>query len=224
MKNMGNSPSSSSSSSNGVDDRNLILRLYDRNAAASARCNDKSDFTTPEDLIFHLKPGDILQTKGRFLYQWFYSHFAVYIGNGDIVHVAGGEIYKGEVKREDMLDAFCGNDVRKNNHMDGTFQPQRVQDIVRTARDFVGKEWSYNFLTNNCEHFASMCRYGKRISLQSLSISDIKNGDLTAQEYMYYHYKSAREKCSTFLSWVQRKVVYLSGAILEPLLAISYDD
>ena len=63
--------------------------------------------------------------------------------------------------------------------MDGTFQPRRVQDIISTAKQHVGKNWDYNFFTNNCEHFASMCRYGKKISLQSLGITDIKSGSIT---------------------------------------------
>ena len=204
---MGSSFSSSPSSSSHQDTRSTQLRIYDRNAAANAHRHDKSDFTSASDLMPHLRPGDMVQVKGTTVYQWFYSHFAVYIGNGDIIHVTGGEVYKGEVQRHDMLQQFAGKDVRKNNHMDGTFEPRRVHDIIYTARQHVGENWNYNFVTNNCEHFASMCRYGKKISLQSLGIADVKNGSVSPTEYVAFHVKSVKEKCSTFFSWLKRKTV-----------------
>ena len=163
---MGNSSSSSSSSSSpSRDTRSTELQIYDRNAAANAHRHDKSDFTSASDLIPKLNPGDMVQVKGTNVYQWFYSHFAAYIGNGQIIHVTGSDRHKGEVQRHDMLQEFAGKDVRKNNHMDGTFEPRRVREIIHTARQHVGRNWDYNFFTNNCEHFASMCRYGKKISL-----------------------------------------------------------
>ena len=204
---MGSSFSSSSSSGNAPVSRSTELRRYDQRAAARSNRHDKSDFTSASDLVDHLSPGDLIQSKGTKWYQWFYSHFAVYIGNGDVVHVVGGEDgTKGVVKRERMLDAFAG-DVRKNNVMDDTFRPLRVQDIIRIAKSRVEENWKYNFLTNNCEHFASMCRYGKKISLQSLGITDIVNGDITKVVYLKYHVKAVKEKCGTFLSWIKRKAV-----------------
>ena len=221
---MGSSFSSSSSSGNAPVSRSTELRRYDQRAAARSNHHDKSDFTSASDLVDHLSPGDLIQSKGPQWYQWFYSHFSVYIGNGDVVHVVGGEDgTKGVVKRDNILEVFAGNYVRKNNHMDDTFEPLRVQEIIRIARAYVGEDWKYDFLTNNCEHFASMCRYGKRISLQSLAITDIKNGDLTLEEYLRYHLKSVKEKFGTFWSWIKRKAV--ENNLISPdntLLSITF--
>lgn len=199
--------SSSSSSPSSRDTRSTQLRRYDRNAAAIAHRHDKSDFTSASDLMPKLNPGDMVQVKGIYFHEWFYSHFAVYIGNGEIIHVTDGDTFKGEVKREDMLKKFAGKDVRKNNHMDGTFEPRRVHNIIFTARRHVGQNWNYNILTNNCEHFASMCRYGRKISLQSLGIADIKNGNISIAEYIEFHVKAVKERCGTFFSWIKRKTV-----------------
>ena len=98
QKKMGNSSSSASSSSQ-RDTRCRELQVYDINAAANANRYHKSDFTSASDLMPKLNPGDMVQVKGTYFYQWFYSHFAVYIGNGDIIHATGGDENKGEVKR-----------------------------------------------------------------------------------------------------------------------------
>ena len=75
-----------------------------------------------------------------------------------------------------MVDALNGKLVRKNNHLDNSdgFRDmiQSPRQIVKTARDWVGQFWDYNFYINNCEHFVTLCRYGRSISLQSLGIAD----------------------------------------------------
>eukprot|EP00794_Sanderia_malayensis_P018685 gene18685-20572_t len=209
------SSSSKSSASDQEDNRSTALVLYDRRAAQQAARHDTSDFTAPQDLVHHLRPGDLVQKKGTMILQWFYTHFAVFIGNGEIVHATGTDQFKGEIVREDMVKAFSGEDVRKNNHMDGNFTPRPWQDVVRTARAYVGQDWNYNLFAHNCEHFASMCRYGRKISLQSLAISDVKDGDLTFAEYLGYYFKSVKENHFAFVSWVRRKAVtyfpYLFG-------------
>ena len=44
-------------------------------------------------------------------------------------------------------------------------RPRSVRDIVREALSRIG-EIGYNVLWNNCEHFASYCRYGVKWSEQ----------------------------------------------------------
>ena len=45
------------------------------------------------------------------------------------------------------------------------FRPRSASDIVREALSKIG-EIGYNVLWNNCEHFASYCRYGVKWSEQ----------------------------------------------------------
>ncbi|XP_066936751.1 phospholipase A and acyltransferase 1-like [Clytia hemisphaerica] len=224
---MGSSTSKSSSSSSSRNPSSALV-AYDRQAATRARSFDKSDFSSPQALVHHLQPGDLIQVKGENIYQWFYSHFAVYIGNGEIVHVTEPKVKREGSKiwvlREKMVEAFAGRSVRKNNHLDDVFPVKRVQDIIREARGKVRQPWEYNFLTNNCEHFASQCRYGRRISLQSISLVDVNNGDLTVGEYLGYHARSVKEKCNTFKSWVKRKYASTTIANLTNHLAIQYNN
>lgn len=122
-----------------------------------------------------------------------------------------------------MLEAFRGKNVRKNNHMDEFWPAKRWQDIVRTARDRVGTPWDYSIMGKNCEHFASLCRYGREISLQSLGLYDVMSGAVSVNEYVRCCGKAVREKCNTFCSWIKRKIVKdrsaISGPATPPLLA-----
>ena len=59
------------------------LVLYDKQKAREAVQHIKSDFVDPKVLADCLVPGDMIQKKGNFFLQWFYSHFAIYIGRGE---------------------------------------------------------------------------------------------------------------------------------------------
>ncbi|XP_041461664.1 phospholipase A and acyltransferase 2-like [Lytechinus variegatus] len=210
---MGSSSSKSSRSSGPSYSTDVVL--YDQAAARQARYHSKSDFTSATALKDHLNPGDLIQQKGDTIKEWFYSHWAVYIGNGEIVHVTGvdGSSSKADIIRENMILAFWDKNVRKNNHMDDSFLPRGTREIVQTARRKVGTPWRYNLIFKNCEHFASLCRYGREISLQSFGLSDVKSGNITFKEYLWYHGKALKEKCSTFCSWIKRKVSRFLPAI-----------
>ena len=156
----------------------------------------------------------MVQVKGNFIWQWFYSHFAIYIGNGEIVHADTADKRsrfrsKCAIVRVNMVDALNGKLVRKNNHLDNSdgFRDmiQSPRQIVKTARDWVGQFWDYNFYTNNCEHFVTLCRYGRSISLQSLGIADMVSGKVTVGEFVDCSVKSIKEKAGTLCSWIQRK-------------------
>jgi hypothetical protein len=194
--------------------RSTALVKYDNAKAREAVQHIKSDFVDPRSLVDNLVPGDMIQKKGNFIHQWFYSHFAIYIGNGEIVHVitpSNKENGKTAISRERMEDAFKGELVRKNNHLDNApafrNKIQQPHKIVKAARDRVGEPWDYNFLTYNCEHFATWCRYGREVSLQSWAIGDVISGKISLGEYVDHSIYGIAEKLTTFWSWLKRKTM-----------------
>ena len=197
-------------------ERSRALVLYDNSKAREARQHTNSDFVDPRSLVDHLRPGDMIQKKGNYIEQWFYSHFAVFIGNGQIVHVnkPDGQCF---IFRDNMEDAFCGELVRKNNHLDNDPNFRRIirtpRVIVRAARGRVGERWNYNPFTNNCEHFATWCRYGRSVSLQSFGFMDLSSGKITFSEYIAHSVYRIKEKATTFYSWIKRKTVGFFDAI-----------
>ncbi|NXN64913.1 HRSL1 enzyme, partial [Himantopus himantopus] len=70
--------------------------------------------------------------------------------------------------RKQLLKEAVGNDrYRVNNKYDSIYTPLPVKDIIRRAEYFVNKEVSYDVLSNNCEHFVTMLRYGEMVSDQA---------------------------------------------------------
>ena len=188
----------------------LALVQYDTEKANAAIQHTNSDFVDPRFLVNNLVPGDMIQKKGNFIHQWFYSHFAIFIGNGEIVHVTNNQMFGNcFIAREIMVDVFSGELVRKNNHLDNAFgyHIQPLHHIVTTARAQVGQPWDYNILTHNCEHFATWCRYGRLVSLQSWGIGDLITGNISVHEYVAHSVHSIKEKAYTLWSWVQRKTM-----------------
>ena len=209
-RNMGNLFSTNEQQRPAAPSRESVLMRYDRKKAREAVQHTKSDFVDPRCLVDNLRPGDMIQVKGNFIIQWFYSHFAVFIGKGEIVHVASSNNWireKTVIVRARMVDEFDGKLVRKNNHLDNSLVSQPKRQIVLTARSKVGQSWNYNLFTHNCEHFATWCRYGREISLQSFGIGDVVAGRVSFREYVSYSIQSKMEKAETFINWVKRKTL-----------------
>ena len=162
-----------SSKPSGSRSTNIVLHDEERASEAYAR----TDFVDPRSLVDKLQPGDLVQVKGNHIHRWFFRHFAVYYGNGKIIHV---KAKSGEYKilQDVMVEKFKGRLIRKNNHMDNKrhFHARQPREIAKRARSMIGQSWHYNFFTNNCKHFAALCRYGRKVSLQSNGIADIIAG------------------------------------------------
>ncbi|KAK3602554.1 hypothetical protein CHS0354_003807 [Potamilus streckersoni] len=110
----------------------------------------------------------------------YYSHWAVYIGDGKVVHLTGDEndgingnfdsgnlfticgqrFNKAYVKVEDFWNVVLGSKANINKNKDKKMRPLEKEEIVQRAMSKLG-EIGYNVMWCNCEHFASWCRYGK---------------------------------------------------------------
>uniref|UniRef100_A0A8D0GM86 Phospholipase A and acyltransferase 3 n=1 Tax=Sphenodon punctatus TaxID=8508 RepID=A0A8D0GM86_SPHPU len=122
-----------------------------------------------------LKPGDLIEIS-RFGYQ----HWAIYVGDGYVVHLAPASEYAEAgfssimsvatdraVVRKDRLQAVAGSDrYRVNNKYDEKYDPLPVNKIIQEAKAQVGKEMPYSLTSGNCEHFVTELRYGKALSEQ----------------------------------------------------------
>ena len=84
-------------------------------------------------------------------------HLGVYVGDGKIVHFLNdNHVY--HVSWEQFLE---GRMPQHWTYPDLPVIP--VDEIVRTALSEVGKTYTYNLLTFNCEHFAIYCKSGGRV-------------------------------------------------------------
>lgn len=134
-----------------------------------------------------LKPGDMIGiSRGA------YEHYAIYVGNGKVVHYAGeGMDFDGKISihealfseflkgGEDYFVIYFGGEYpvkiySSTGLIRGGIWDSRGMKITRTysAKETVRRAYSrigeseYNLATNNCEHFALWCRTGLSRSTQ----------------------------------------------------------
>nr|XP_033813196.1 phospholipase A and acyltransferase 2-like isoform X2 [Geotrypetes seraphini] len=104
-----------------------------------------------------------------------YQHWAIYVGDGYVIHLAPPSEYAGagssslmsvlsewaEV-RKDLLSEVVGNSsYRVNNKYDNKYTPYPVNKILQRAKEMVGQKRPYSVRTDNCEHFVTKLRYNR---------------------------------------------------------------
>ncbi|XP_041370005.1 phospholipase A and acyltransferase 3-like [Gigantopelta aegis] len=121
--------------------------------------------------ITHLEPGDLLEFK-----RGLYSHWAVYKGDEEVIHLAGedgdgldvnvqhsftigGKMFnKANVRVDNLWNVVAGSHAYRNNSNDHKMKPLDKREIVERAMSRIGRV-GYNLIYRNCEHFATWCRY-----------------------------------------------------------------
>ncbi|XP_054998331.1 phospholipase A and acyltransferase 4-like isoform X2 [Sorex araneus] len=141
------------------------------------------------------EPGDLIE-----IFRVGYQHWAIYVGDGYVVHVApirdtpgssGSSISsvgdgRAVVKLERLEDVVGDCLYKVNNHLDGKYEPLPVKEIIRATKGMVGQELKYSVQRKNCEHFVTKLRYGKSESEQVFS-----HGPLLSES------PRPREECTT---------------------------
>uniref|UniRef100_G1PZ12 LRAT domain-containing protein n=1 Tax=Myotis lucifugus TaxID=59463 RepID=G1PZ12_MYOLU len=151
------------------------------------------------------KPGDLIEIP-----RIAYSHWALYVGDGYVIHLAPPDEYpgagssslfsvlspRGMVKRELLSDVVGGCGYRINNHLDLEYSPLPVNKIISSAEEMVGKEKEYSIVNENCEHFVTSLRYGKARSLQSrLNLGTIHRESSGLSVLFFFHIFFKRQRC-----------------------------
>ncbi|XP_059147864.1 lecithin retinol acyltransferase-like [Physella acuta] len=115
--------------------------------------------------VDQLHQGDLVKFHKRF-----YTHWAVYVGNRMVIHMAGNvknlALQKADVVELSLKRAADGSMAFLGNEMDGQWKPLPPAHIVKRARAQIGEVY-YNILCHNCEHFAKWCRYNRDRSGQA---------------------------------------------------------
>uniref|UniRef100_A0A8D2HB65 Phospholipase A and acyltransferase 3 n=1 Tax=Urocitellus parryii TaxID=9999 RepID=A0A8D2HB65_UROPR len=115
------------------------------------------------------KPGDLIE-----IFRPFYRHWAIYIGDGYVVHLAPPSEVAGAgaasimsaltdkalVKKELLYDVAGRDKYQVNNKHDDKYSPQPPSKIIQRAEELVGQEVLYKLTSENCEHFVNELRYG----------------------------------------------------------------
>ncbi|XP_016071838.1 PREDICTED: HRAS-like suppressor 3 [Miniopterus natalensis] len=115
------------------------------------------------------RPGDLIE-----IFRFGYAHWALYVGNGYVVHLAPPSEIAGAgaasimsaladkaIVKKELLCSVAGKDkYQVNNKHDKKYAPLPPSKIVRRAEELVGQEMVYKLTSDNCEHFVNELRYG----------------------------------------------------------------
>lgn len=109
-----------------------------------------------------------------------YCHFGIASSDSTVIHFTGDNEdsvlnSKGVLVRETSLERFLRGDTLE---VETPYNSEFPRDIVvLRARDYLGKDKvngkTYNFITNNCEHFARLCYEDSLESKQVEVVADI---------------------------------------------------
>uniref|UniRef100_A0A8C8YI09 Phospholipase A and acyltransferase 3 n=1 Tax=Prolemur simus TaxID=1328070 RepID=A0A8C8YI09_PROSS len=113
--------------------------------------------------------GDLIE-----IFRPFYRHWAIYVGDGYVVHLAPPSEVAGAgatsvmsaltnraiVKKELLYDVAGRDKYQVNNKHDNKYVPLPPNKIVKRAEELVGQEVLYKLTSENCEHFVNELRYG----------------------------------------------------------------
>lgn len=101
-----------------------------------------------------------------------YDHYAIYAGLGKVYHYSGEADTKTHsdavIRLEKLSKVAADSPVVLDNRHDADTETFGTCEIIRRAESRLGEE-EYDLLSNNCEHFANWCRYGKHMSTQAES-------------------------------------------------------
>lgn len=117
--------------------------VYERHAADATH--------SAESLLNKCRPGDLLE----FVATGQYPHWAVYVGDFQVVH-----LHRAEIKNNFLTDVSQGKQGRVVNGL-YRYRALPPEVIVRNALDHVGSR-DRELYWRNSECFAAWCRFGKR--------------------------------------------------------------
>ena len=105
--------------------------------------------------------GDHIMTRR---WRGLYTHHGIDMGDGTVVHFSGEplRLAKAAVVRETIEVFSCGAPVAVVEYADS---PRSVEEVVESALSKIG-EAGYRLAANNCEHFATWCKTGRKQSPQ----------------------------------------------------------
>lgn len=149
--------------------------------------------------MYELETGDIIDFN-----RGIYSHSAIFDKNGYKVIHRNGEpgsktsfttdlMNKAIVVEENLIDVMFESKFYKNNHLDNSQTPRKPHEIIKYARERLGDK-GYNLVTENCQHFATECRYGVAQSHEVITTASYLAGGLAIAGTLIGGYFFAKKK------------------------------
>ncbi len=135
---------------------------------------EKFKWSTADEVLAQAAPGHLIEFRRL---RGTYCHWAVYVGKGYVINYGRQDPNPNLVQKELLITVSDGGPCRINNlvkesRQRGQNEPFSGEEIIRRAEAKLGQEIPYNVLNNNCEVFATECRYGRGFTCQPEQVVD----------------------------------------------------
>ena len=110
------------------------------------------------------------------------THHGIYVGDGKVIHFTGFDAKTARLVEQTLEEFSLGRRISVVSYASKRCQANSV--VVRTARKYLQQADTYppyDVLDNNCEHFATMCKTGRRESAQASLLEGVV--DLASTAY-----------------------------------------
>uniref|UniRef100_A0A8C5H9Y6 Si:ch211-229n2.7 n=1 Tax=Gouania willdenowi TaxID=441366 RepID=A0A8C5H9Y6_GOUWI len=119
-------------------------------------------------IMYTAKFGDLIE----FSYPIGYSHWALYDGDGYVVHFAvavGRVIDRQTIRRVHIREVKVPQGVRMFiNNYHHSYVASDPWYIRQRVNALLGRQFTYDLFNLNCEHFATYLRYGRAVCNQRM--------------------------------------------------------
>ncbi|KAA8590742.1 hypothetical protein FQN60_001685, partial [Etheostoma spectabile] len=175
-----------------VKDGNLqaVQRLIFQRVYEVSGCS--ANLEVAEEIASTAKFGDLIE----FSYPIGYSHWGVYVEDGNVIHFAvadQGQLMSSIRSSLQAIFPVCGDlllgetkirrvplvevNVPKGTHVlisnnRHAFTPSAPEDMRLRCHALLDEEFPYHLFTLNCEHFATFIRYGKAVCNQGRQVME----------------------------------------------------
>ena len=98
-------------------------------------------------------------------------HHGIYVGEGDVIQYTDSS----KVQRVSLIEFRAGKQLFRVTYKRGP-TPLEPEEVVKKAENEYAEPDAfgvYNIYSNNCEHFATHCKYGERRSQQVIDVTKV---------------------------------------------------
>lgn len=128
--------------------------------------------------------GDHIRVGKSFCGITLYEHHGIYISDDEVIHFSGepgrakltAKVVKTDLKTFLRNNFFRAGalEVRDFDNVENKYRLSPEEIVANARRIYEEGIGAYNLITNNCEHLANLCIFGKKISEQVLGIEPIR--------------------------------------------------
>lgn len=126
---------------------------------------DVGMFKTADKIVNKASDGDLIEVQ-----RTGYCHWCLYSGDGKVFHLVQENGSKGRIMRDKLVEYANGSPCRINNKLESAkkrnLKQRELNKVMAEAWSMLDSQVEYSRLSFNCEHQATLWKFGTAFSDQ----------------------------------------------------------